>query len=127
MNLQKTNKDTKQEALVIIIQFLTNISMNVDDTSIILLIFVPILSNNFDHFFYLINILVNSFNVFSFIVEDQLLFYMITIDIYVLVFIGFSEKKAYPIFDGKTKLKIIAKVNYFGNSIHKDVFFWLKF
>ena len=69
----------------------------------------------------------NSFNVLSFIVENQLLFYMITIDINVLVFVCLSEEKTYPIFDGETKLKFIAKINYFGYSIDKDIFFWLKF
>lgn len=127
MNLQKTNKDTQQKALTKTKQFLTNVCMNIHDSSIILLIFVTVLSNNFNHLFYLIDIFMNSFYVFSFIVEDQLLFYMITIDINVLVFICLLEEKTYSIFDGETKLKVIAKIDDFGYSIHKDIFFWLEF
>lgn len=127
MNLQETNKDTQHKAFTIAKQFLPNIGMYIDDSSIILFIFITVLSNNLYHLFYLINILMDSFNVFTFIVEDQLLFYMITIDINVLVFISLSEEKTYPIFDGKTKLKLIAKIDYFGYSIYKDIFFWLEF
>lgn len=127
MNLQKTNKDTQQKALTKTKQFLTNVCMNIHDSSIILFIFVTILSNDLYHLFYLIDIFMNSFDVFSFIVEDQLLFYMITIDINVLVFICLLEEKTYSIFDGETKLKVIAKIDDFGYSIHKDIFLWLEF
>lgn len=127
MNLQKTNKDTQQKAFTKTKQFLTNVCMNIHDSSIILFIFVTILSNDLYHLFYLIDIFMNSFDVFSFIVEDQLLFYMITIDINVLVFICLLEEKTYSIFDGETKLKVIAKIDDFGYSIHKDIFLWLEF
>jgi hypothetical protein len=105
----------------------SDVGVYVDDPTIKLFRWICLSSDASNNVFDFVDSFVDSFNVLPFGIEDDFLFYMITVDEQLLVFVGFTVESNDAILKSKIQLEIIAKINHLCNTVDDHIFFGLKF
>lgn len=101
--------------------------MEVDDSSVELLVRVSGFPDVLDEGFDLIDLLMDAVLVSALGIEEYFFFDVVAVDEDVFVFVGFGVEQGDAVFECEIELQVGAEVDDFGDPVDEDVCFWLHF
>lgn len=96
---------------------LADVGVDIQDPSVKLLTGFCVSTDEVDHVLDLVYLYMDSFDVFSLGVDDDLFLKMVAIDIDILILVGFSIEDGHSVFHCEIDLQVLAEVDDLGHAV----------
>ena len=126
MQQDEGNEHPEHEALLRRKDALTDVGVYIEDPSVKFLATLCVLADQVDHVLDLVYLDMDSFDVLSLGVRDDLFLKMVAIDVNIFVLVCFSIEDGHSVFHCEIDLEVLAEVDHLGHAVDYHILLGLE-